>query len=145
MEMQLYYGEDEGDDAEVDANSPGAIVIESVSNIRTVASLNLEEERAAEYANALEKEDPHPIRSNMIKGTTTRLRNVAKKFSSLTRLALSAQEELPVWGSFCKCFASAGCKCAHRFRHPFLPNRCCLALLVRPAFSQMVRCWFGVG
>jgi len=73
MEMQLYYGEDEGDDAEVDANSPGAIVIESVSNIRTVASLNLEEERAAEYANALEKEDSHPLWSNMIKGMTTRL------------------------------------------------------------------------
>jgi len=68
MEMQLYYGEDEGDDAEVDANSPGAIVIESVSNIRTVASLNLEEERAAEYANALEKEESHPLWSNMVKG-----------------------------------------------------------------------------
>ena len=63
----MYYGTD--DSAEnVDANSPGAIVLEALSNIRTVASLTLEEERVAEYARALEKEDPHPIRSNVTKG-----------------------------------------------------------------------------
>jgi hypothetical protein len=71
MEMQMYYGEDEGDDEEVDSNSPGGIVIEALSNIRTVASLNLEEQRAAEYAYALEKEDPHPIKSNVTKGMTS--------------------------------------------------------------------------
>jgi len=73
MEMKLYYGEDEGDDEQIDANSPGAIVIESVSNIRTVASLNLEDERAMEYVEALKKEDPHPARTNMIKGTSCAL------------------------------------------------------------------------
>ena len=74
MEMQLYYGEDEGDDEDIDANSPGAIVIESVSNIRTVASLNLEEERAIVYEKALEREEPHPVWTNLIKGATTTMR-----------------------------------------------------------------------
>ena len=66
----MYYGEDEGDDEQIDANSPGAIVVESVSNIRTVASLGLEEERAEAYAVALDRADPHPLRSNLIKGKT---------------------------------------------------------------------------
>jgi len=66
----MYYGEDEGDDEEVDANSPGAIVIESVSNIRTVASLSLEDERVNKYSHALEKEDPHPAKTNVVKGTS---------------------------------------------------------------------------
>jgi len=68
MEMQMYMGEDEGDIEDVDENSSGGVVIETLSNIRTVASLTLEEERATRYARALEKEDPHPIKSNMIKG-----------------------------------------------------------------------------
>lgn len=70
MEMKMYYGEDEGDDEKIDANSPGAIVIESVSNIRTVASLSLENERVEKYSRALEKEDPHPARTNAVKGTS---------------------------------------------------------------------------
>ena len=69
MEMQLYYGEDEGDVNKVDASSPGAIVIEAVSNIRTVAALSLEEERVSKYARALEEEDPHPLKTNIVKGT----------------------------------------------------------------------------
>jgi hypothetical protein len=43
-------------------------VIEALSNIRTMASLDLEEDRAAEYAYALGKEDPHPIKSSVAKG-----------------------------------------------------------------------------
>lgn len=68
MEMTMYYGEDEGDDEEMDANSPGGIVIESLSNIRTVASLTLEEDRAEQYVHALEHENPHPNRTNIAKG-----------------------------------------------------------------------------
>lgn len=66
--MRMYYGEDDGDETELDANSPGGIVIESLSNIRTVASLTLEDERATEYSHALEHEDPHPVRTNFFKG-----------------------------------------------------------------------------
>jgi len=68
----MYYGEDEvGDDKEVAANSPGGIVIESLSNIRTVASLTLEDKKAAEYAQALAKEHPHLIKTNVLKGECT--------------------------------------------------------------------------
>ena len=68
MEMAMYLGEDEGDIEDIDENSSGGIVIETLSNIRTVASLTLEEKRAADYIRALEREDPHPIKTNMIKG-----------------------------------------------------------------------------
>jgi hypothetical protein len=68
MEMKMYMGEDEGDDEHIDEHSPGGIVIETVSNIRTVASLTLEERRAAEYLQALVDGDPRPIRTNAIKG-----------------------------------------------------------------------------
>lgn len=68
MEMAMYMGEDEGDIEDIDENSSGGILIETLSNIRTVASLTLEEKRAADYTKALEREDPHPIKTNMLKG-----------------------------------------------------------------------------
>lgn len=68
MEMRTYLGEDEGDADQIDEHSPGGIVIETLSDIRTVASLTLESRRAEEYAEALTKEDPHPIRKKIIKG-----------------------------------------------------------------------------
>jgi hypothetical protein len=68
MEMKMYMGADEGDDEHIDERSPGGIVIETLSNIRTVASLTLEEKRAAEYLQALVDEDPRPIRTNVVKG-----------------------------------------------------------------------------
>ena len=69
MEMRMYMGEDEGDDEEIDEHSPGGIVIETLANIRTVASLTLEKTRAAEYGHALRDEDKHPVWNNMIKGS----------------------------------------------------------------------------
>ena len=68
MEMKMYMGTDEGDDKHIDEHSPGGIVIETLSNIRTVASLTLEEKRAADYLQALADEDPRPIRTNIVKG-----------------------------------------------------------------------------
>jgi hypothetical protein len=68
MEMKIYMGADEGDDKYIDEHSPGGIVIETLSNIRTVASLTLEEKRAAEYLQALVDEDPRPIPTNVVKG-----------------------------------------------------------------------------
>lgn len=68
MEMKMYMGTDEGDDEHIDEHSPGGIVIETLSNIRTIASLTLEEKRGAEYLQALVDEDPRPIRNNVIKG-----------------------------------------------------------------------------
>jgi ATP-binding cassette, subfamily B (MDR/TAP), member 1 len=73
MEMKLYLGEDEGDSEETDQNSPGGIVVETLVNIRTVASLNIEDRRSAEFSQALGDEDPTPIKSNFIKGSATGL------------------------------------------------------------------------
>jgi ATP-binding cassette subfamily B (MDR/TAP) protein 1 len=70
MEMKTYLGEDEGDaDDEPDKSSPGGIAIETLSNIRTVASLTLEESRAAEYKEALAREDPFPVRTSIATGS----------------------------------------------------------------------------
>jgi ATP-binding cassette subfamily B (MDR/TAP) protein 1 len=67
MEMRLYMGEDEPDEEE-DEHSPGAIVVETLLNIRTVASLNIESTRVKEFDEALAAEDPKPICTNTIKG-----------------------------------------------------------------------------
>jgi hypothetical protein len=65
MEMKMYMGDDE----HIDERSPGSIGIETLSSIRTVDSLTLEEKRAADYLQALMDEDPRPIRTNVVKGT----------------------------------------------------------------------------
>ena len=73
-EMQMYMGEDEGDiDKEPDNNSPGAIVVETLQNIRTVASMTIEHQKVDQYDKALRLEMPHPFRTNFIKGSTSGL------------------------------------------------------------------------
>mmetsp|Transcript_32142 Transcript_32142/g.75589 ORF Transcript_32142/g.75589 Transcript_32142/m.75589 type:complete len:155 (+) Transcript_32142:4074-4538(+) len=62
----MYMGEDM--DTGEDEKSSGVIVIESLSNIRTVASLSLEDVRSEQYAEALHKEEPTPFKSNCAKG-----------------------------------------------------------------------------
>ena len=70
MEMKMYTGEDEGDvDGEQDESSPGGLAIETLSNIRTVASLTLEEERTVEYRHALAEEEVNPMLHNFFKGS----------------------------------------------------------------------------
>ena len=69
MEMKTYLGEDEGDANQIDEHSPGGIVVETLADIRTVASLTLEPERAEAYADALAKEDEHPVRNSIVKGS----------------------------------------------------------------------------
>lgn len=69
MEMKTYLGEDEGDANHIGEHSPGGIVIETLADIRTVASLTLESQRAEEYADALAKEDFHPFRNKIAKGS----------------------------------------------------------------------------
>lgn len=67
--MKTYLGEDESTEEASDEHSPGGIVIETLNNMRTVASLTLEEERAAEYDRALTREDPNTVKSNLVKGS----------------------------------------------------------------------------
>lgn len=66
-------GKDEGAYKQEDENSPGGIVIESVSNIRTVASLVLEEKRSKQYNDALLREDPNSLLMNALKGCSAGL------------------------------------------------------------------------
>lgn len=68
MEMKMSLGTDEGDESTPDETSSGAILIETLSNIRTVASLGLETSLLKDYDRALEREDAHPVRTNLIKG-----------------------------------------------------------------------------
>lgn len=60
MEMKMYMGEDE-EVVKEDEDGPGAIAIESLLNIRTVASLSLEEIRLNDYTKALEKKNPERL------------------------------------------------------------------------------------
>ena len=72
MEIKMYMGEDEVDDDD-DDHSPGAIVVETLLNIRTVASLNMEKTRVDEFDQALVAEDPTPCCTNLIKGCASGL------------------------------------------------------------------------
>jgi len=74
MEMRTYMGEDEGDtNIEDDVDSPGGLVVETLLNIRTVASLTLESVRAREFEDALHAEEPAVVKSNFLKGLATGL------------------------------------------------------------------------
>lgn len=71
MEMRLYVkGSDEGDDSilDDDEQSPGGIIIESLLNIRSIASLCLEEAKLKEYRKALRAENPRPFVNDFLKG-----------------------------------------------------------------------------
>mmetsp|Transcript_19313 Transcript_19313/g.35040 ORF Transcript_19313/g.35040 Transcript_19313/m.35040 type:complete len:473 (+) Transcript_19313:2973-4391(+) len=72
MEMKMYMGEDEVTEKD-DENSPGGICIETLLNIRTVASLTIEKMRSKEYGSALRAAEPNPMRNNFIKGSAAGL------------------------------------------------------------------------
>jgi len=67
MEMKMYMGEDESEE-DGKENSSGGIVIESLLNIRTVASLAIEKMRAKEYDEALNGESKNIMKENFKKG-----------------------------------------------------------------------------
>jgi len=69
MEMQMYLGEDEGDSA--DKSCSGGILIETLLNIRTVASLTIEHIKSDEYANALQAEHSGSLKTHVYKGTAS--------------------------------------------------------------------------
>lgn len=70
METKMYLGEDKGDRGQ-EESSPGGLAIETLSNIRTVASLTLEDERAAEYKRALAEEEFDSTWKNLVKGSAS--------------------------------------------------------------------------
>jgi ATP-binding cassette subfamily B (MDR/TAP) protein 1 len=72
MEVKMYTGEDEGVEVLKEGeDSAGGILVETISNIRTVVSLSLEHLRSAEYVNALNHENPSSVKSNLLKGFAT--------------------------------------------------------------------------
>jgi len=68
MEMKMYLGEDESGDADADAKSSGSIVIESLLNMRTVASLGIEQTRSDEYDEALNHSNKNYMKESMLNG-----------------------------------------------------------------------------
>ena len=71
--MQMYMGEDEGDHDKYEEHSSGGIVVESLVNVRTVASLSIQQRRIDEFKLALQEEDPTPMKTNLAKGSTSGL------------------------------------------------------------------------
>lgn len=64
----MYTGRDEGDHSQYEEHSSGGIAVESLLNIRTVASLNIEERRIREFKEALRDDDPTPIKTSLMTG-----------------------------------------------------------------------------
>jgi len=69
MEMKMYMGEDHGDHSKDEEDGPGAIAIESLLNIRTVASLSLESNRLDDYEKALTNGNEDIVKSSFKKGS----------------------------------------------------------------------------
>mmetsp|Transcript_13435 Transcript_13435/g.25091 ORF Transcript_13435/g.25091 Transcript_13435/m.25091 type:complete len:891 (-) Transcript_13435:145-2817(-) len=69
-EMKMYMGEDHDGEVKEDENSPVSIVVETLLNIRTVASLTIEDRRSKEYSIALKSEELPPMKC-FTKGATT--------------------------------------------------------------------------
>ena len=75
LQVRAYIGDETkvnetGDPNNLPPNSAGDIMVESLLNIRTVASLTIEEERVEQFEAAMAREDPRPIQQNIFKGST---------------------------------------------------------------------------
>lgn len=81
LRVKLFFGEDEGDESDIGKNSPSGIVVETLLNMRTVASLNIEETRSREYSEALRSENPTPIRSVLFNGALIGLGQLVQQWS----------------------------------------------------------------
>jgi ATP-binding cassette subfamily B (MDR/TAP) protein 1 len=72
IQMKRMMGEDEGGaNGQDELNSPGGIAVETLLNMRTVAALTLENERYANYENALRRDQPHHVRDSFVGGLTS--------------------------------------------------------------------------
>jgi len=67
--VKMFLGEDEGTYKQENEKSSGGIVIETLSNIRTVASLGIEDACSKKYLETLEIEEPSSISINMRKAS----------------------------------------------------------------------------
>jgi ATP-binding cassette subfamily B (MDR/TAP) protein 1 len=67
--VKMFLGEDEGTYKQENEKSSGGIVIETLSNIRTVASLGIESVCSKKYLETLQIEEPSSISINMRKAS----------------------------------------------------------------------------
>merc|ERR1739844_276859 len=67
LETKLWLGDNEEEEAG-GRNSPGGIIIETLVNIRTVASLTLEDHCYEKYTKALELEDESAVKDAVMLG-----------------------------------------------------------------------------
>lgn len=65
----MFLGEDDGTYKQENEKSSGQIVIETLSNIRTVASFGIENARSKKYLETLQAEEPSSISINMRKAS----------------------------------------------------------------------------
>jgi ATP-binding cassette subfamily B (MDR/TAP) protein 1 len=70
LEIQAYMSDDKTVDEDPKANSSAGVVVESLLDIRTVAALCIQQKRVRQFDEALTREDPHPVRTNILKGST---------------------------------------------------------------------------
>jgi len=84
VEMKTMYGEDEdgGGDGKENLNSPGGIIVETLLNIRTVASLNMERQRYNDYVSALHKAEPRTAFNSIKSGATSGLSMIIQQWSN---------------------------------------------------------------
>lgn len=65
----MYVGEDAAADEVMEGeDSSGSILVETLTSIRTVASLSIERMRSNEYVRAINMESPSSLKSNAMKG-----------------------------------------------------------------------------
>lgn len=81
MNMRVLLGEDEKNQENTDdATSPGGILVETLLNMRTVAALNLEKQRLADYKKALYSDPKREVRSGFLKGASSGFGELAEQW-----------------------------------------------------------------
>jgi len=72
IRMRSMFGTDLGKNVlSNDSNSPGGIAMETLLNIKTIASLNLERDRYAQFQAVIEKEEGKQFLSSLKSGSTS--------------------------------------------------------------------------
>ena len=83
VEMKTLVGADEGDiskDSQDELSSPGGILVETLLNIRTVASLNLQNQRFLDYCSALMTSEPPSTFNSFKSGCTSGLSMLVQQY-----------------------------------------------------------------
>ena len=92
IRMKAMFGTDLGGNRlATDATSPGGIAMESLLNIKTIASLNLERERYHQFQSSIEREEGKPYLSSLKAGSSSGFGILVQQWVNAVAL---------VWGGF---------------------------------------------